>query len=443
MNAETAEHESSVVATRDLRLELVGRILASESFAKSARLRSFLTYICDLSFQGRDDEINELTIGSAVFGRALDYDPSIDGIVRSHASRLRQKLAQYFSEEGIHEPVRLLIPKGGYIPVFVPHHLEKVRGEGSLDADRRRIDTLTRVPEKAVPQRDSSRHWLLLLSLAFLMACGAIFYLLRHPRTIAVGLPTPLASHPLWKNFFGPGHYALIIPSDSDLALFQQKTNQSVTLQQYLDEDYRERIISSPDTPAKLRHDVSVHRNTSVVDLLLITRFHRLPGVQADQVRVHYARDIRPNDLKSAYVILMGSPNTNPWVDMFDEGMNFRFQNSPDRGVSSIVNVSPHSGELPRYDSDPADPRHREYSVVALRPNLRDPLQVLILEGTSMAGTEAAADFVLDDKRLRPFLAKIRNPDGSIPYFELLLQSSNMSGNSSRSEIVAYRTSRD
>jgi hypothetical protein len=443
MSTEAAEQESTVVLTRDLRMELVRRIIVSEPFAKSARLCSFLTYICDLSFQGRDDEINELTIGNAVFGRALDYDPSIDGIVRSHASRLRQKLAQYFSEEGIHEPVRLFIPKGGYVPVFVPQHLERVRVESPLDAGRRTIGTLSAVPERVLTQSNSSRHWLQLMSLAFLVACGAIFYLLLHPRTISTVPPMPLASHPLWRNFFGPGRYALIIPSDSDLALFQQKTHQNVALQQYLDEDYRERIISSPETSAKLRHDVSAHRNTSIVDLLLITRFHRLPGVHADQVRVHYARDIRPNDLKSAYVILMGSPSTNPWVDMFDEGMNFRFQNSSDHGVSSVINISPHTGELPRYDSDPADPKHREYSVVALRPNLRDSLQVLILEGTSMAGTEAAADFVLDDKRLLPFLAKIRNLDGSIPYFELLLQSSNMSGNSSRSEIVGYRTSRD
>jgi hypothetical protein len=31
-------------------------------------------------------------------------------------------------------------------------------------------------------------------------------------------------------------------------------------------------------------------------------------------------------------------------------------------------------------------------------------------------------------------------PNGSLPYFELLLQSNNMNGNASQSEIVAYRT---
>jgi len=66
---------------------------------------------------------------------------------------------------------------------------------------------------------------------------------------------------------------------------------------------------------------------------------------------------------------------------------------------------------------------------------------VLILEGTSMAGTESAADFVFENGRLLPFLEKIRNPNGALPYFELLLQSNNVNGTASESEIIAYRTS--
>jgi len=44
---------------------------------------------------------------------------------------------------------------------------------------------------------------------------------------------------------------------------------------------------------------------------------------------------------------------------------------------------------------------------------------------------------------LLPFLSKIRNPDGSIPYFEVLLQSSNMNGSASQLRVIAYRTSQD
>lgn len=58
-----------------------------------------------------------------------------------------------------------------------------------------------------------------------------------------------------------------------------------------------------------------------------------------------------------------------------------------------------------------------------------------------MAGTESAADFVFDDSRLLPFPNSIRKPDGTLPYFEVLLQSNNLNGNTSKSEMIGYRVS--
>src|SRR6201985_3057322 len=105
----------------DPRWELVERIVASPSFIRSPRLCSLLMHLCELALHGRSDEINEQSIGVALFERTPNYDPSIDGIVRSHASRLRQRLEQYFNEEGAHETIRLSIPKGGYTPLFEVH----------------------------------------------------------------------------------------------------------------------------------------------------------------------------------------------------------------------------------------------------------------------------------------------------------------------------------
>ena len=126
--------KGTVGVAGDPRWELVERIVASPCFVKSPRLCSFLIYICDLFLRGRADEINELNIGEALFDRPANYDPSADGIVRSHASRLRQRLDQYFSEEGAQEPIRLLIPKGGYMPVFEPHTLSRPPGDPLFSA---------------------------------------------------------------------------------------------------------------------------------------------------------------------------------------------------------------------------------------------------------------------------------------------------------------------
>ncbi len=60
------------------------------------------------------------SIGSAVFGRTHDYDPGADSIVRSHATRLRHRLREYFEQEGQEEPLVLTVPRGSYIPSFEP-----------------------------------------------------------------------------------------------------------------------------------------------------------------------------------------------------------------------------------------------------------------------------------------------------------------------------------
>jgi hypothetical protein len=79
------------------------------------------------------------------------------------------------------------------------------------------------------------------------------------------------------------------------------------------------------------------------------------------------------------------------------------------------------------------------YGLVAYVPNLAGDGNALILEGTSMSGTEAAWDFVADDARLLPFLKDIQRPDGTLPHFELLLGTQNMSASAVHSQILAWR----
>src|SRR5580693_1311375 len=104
----------------DPRWLLVQRILATPDFERSPRLSDFLRYICRLTLEGRSDAISEQHIGEVVFGRPPDYDSGADTIVRSHALRLRRRLEQYFVRAGRDEPLRLVIPRGAYVPNFVP-----------------------------------------------------------------------------------------------------------------------------------------------------------------------------------------------------------------------------------------------------------------------------------------------------------------------------------
>ncbi len=428
MRESTAQLERNVGIAGDPRWELVERIVASPCFVKSPRLCSFLIYICDLFLRGRADEINELNIGEALFDRPANYDPSADGIVRSHASRLRQRLDQYFSEEGAQEPIRLLIPKGGYMPVFEPHTLATPQPETMPfppGADS--------VALPAQDPRDTHRRSLWILSVALALACVAILYLLV-PRGSAV---TQVAAihHPLWGKLFGQDRPTMIVASDTGLTSFQTLTGRKVSLAEYLNGDYRTHVNADAVSTLGSR------RYTSIVDLDIVTKLYQIPGISLGRTQVRYARDLRLNDLKGGPVILLGGQEGTPWVELFEHQMNFVLLHDRQRHTFDVINRSPRGTELSRYEADTVDPQQKVYGLIALRPNLEGFGDILILEGTSMAGTESAADFVFDDARLLPFLEQIKSRNGALPYFELLLQSNNMNGSASQSEVVAYRTS--
>ena len=439
MSNVTLQLETDSVCANDPRWELVERIIASPYFVKSPRLCSILSFICELSLQGRDEEINELNIGTSLFGRAPNYDPSVDGIVRSHASRLRQRLEQYFKEQGADEAIRLAIPKGGYVPVFEPRSAQPLPEIVAFP----RGDNVLPLTESNALRANGSHNQLLIwiLSIALALACGGIVRLLVLPRPGASAQQLPVTKHPFWGSLFAPDHPALVVCSDTGLTIFENLTHSNVKLAEYLSGDYRVHPGAPTGATPEVLKVLAEHRYTSIVDTEIVSKLYHAAGVSGNRVQVRYARDVRPNDLKGGTAILLGTQEGNPWVELFEDRMNFVFQHNREWGSFSVVNRSPQANEPARYDTRQGDPMHKVYGLVALRPNLGGSGQVLILEGTSMAGTESAADFVFDDGRLLPFLEKIQMPNGSLPYFELLLQSNNMNGNASQSEIVAYRTS--
>jgi hypothetical protein len=94
------------------------RVNSSQTFAKSPRLRELLTFVVFSTLKGDTQDIKETTIGVTVFGRSPYYDPEVDTIVRSQAWRLRKKLKEYYSREGIEDQLVVDIPKGRYVPTF-------------------------------------------------------------------------------------------------------------------------------------------------------------------------------------------------------------------------------------------------------------------------------------------------------------------------------------
>ena len=411
------------------RRELVRRIVNSPTFLRSERLGKLLTYVCDLALNGREAEINEQKIGQAVFGRSRDYDSAVDGIVRSQASRLRQRLELYYQQEGADEPIRVAIPRGGYVPVF-----EKKAGSAR--------PTPNAESTEAIRGTLPARRW---LPWGLSLVLGLMLVMLwvhdrRRIQSVAAAQPP---THPLWSHLFTRNQPTLVVAPDSGLVLFHGMSGKDVDLKGYLDAGYR----SEPEILPQIGPEVSLkdslldlanRRYTSIVDLKTILSLKDRAQMLGSQVSVRFARDLRPNDFKTGDVILLGASEADPWVELYEPRLNFLFRDDY-KGIFTILNRSPERGEPGRWESTRADPQRRVFGVVAYLPSLAGDGNVLLLEGTGMSGAEAGMDFVLDDAQLLPFLDRIRRPDGKLPHFELLLETHNIGASAGQSEIIAWR----
>ncbi len=144
--------------------EQVARILASPQFRDSPRLQTFLRFVVSLTLADRANEIKESTIAAEVFGRA---DTPDDSIVRSAARRLRTRLEEYYADNSAPSPVRIVIPKGSYVPEIYSSPAPPMPDKASIvcKADR---------PDRRLA-------WGILAAGALALACcGAAAVLWRH-----------------------------------------------------------------------------------------------------------------------------------------------------------------------------------------------------------------------------------------------------------------------
>jgi TolB-like protein len=114
-------------------------MLASETFRASPQLAAFLRFVVEASLRGEADRLKGYTIGVEAFGRADDFDPQIDPIVRVEATRLRRTLERYYAGPGAADPIVFELTRGSYAPIIR-------RREGDAPA-RAGADLFNRLPK--------------------------------------------------------------------------------------------------------------------------------------------------------------------------------------------------------------------------------------------------------------------------------------------------------
>lgn len=117
MPSDRAVTKASEVSTEEIRAQL-DRILGHRDFEASARTREFLRFVVEETLAGRGHRLKGYTVAVEVFGRARDFDATLDPIVRIQAGRLRRALEHYYLVAGGSDSIVIGVPRGGYVPTF-------------------------------------------------------------------------------------------------------------------------------------------------------------------------------------------------------------------------------------------------------------------------------------------------------------------------------------
>lgn len=443
-----------VTLWKDQRWALAQRIAHSSEFARSEQLSRFLLYVCRMALTGHEEEISEQRIGTDVFGRQPSYDPSVDGIVRSHATRLRRRLEVYFQKDGAQESLLIDIPRGGYVPHFVERQARAVAPAESEFTDEIAVpgaghlsSATATVPSKA-PSR--KKVWgAFAMGVAAAVFIGVIFLHLRNDRETATSRWTPAQTdveRKFWNTLFPAKGKTMIVSGDSGLVLYETEVNRQITLDEYVSGAYRDPAQIKPAKPGISREaimDLASRRYTSTVDLRLVSQLTHLPQWTPDHAETIFARDVVPAEARTANLILIGSKQANPWISLIEPSLNFVLTPEGD-GKFEFVNRHPRPGEQDIYTPETVEDNlgtHVVYGTVAYVPNPGGQGMILNLGGLWMSGTQSAGDFVLNSHEFSDFLRSIMRPDGTFPPFELLIRAKSLGGNATDATLLSKRVS--
>jgi hypothetical protein len=435
-NGETQGLSSETLS--DFRWLAVERIVASRNFAKAGRLSSLLTYIARCAIENRTEEITEQQIGIHVFGRSPGYNPAEDNIVRTTARQLRQRLALYYQEEGGRDDLRIEVPRGGYIPVFQPSEKQDANGTSSLQV----VDSssvfipppVAPVAEPFSPRKSIAKKWLYAAAL-FL---GGVSLTVATQKCISAVHLRASATDPLWREMFSPAQTTMFVPGDAGLNMFNNEARapRQVPLADYIGGKY----LYSPkaESPEFAGAPIASRRYVNIADLQFADRIPSLARFNRQEYRIRFPREMTPDDFRNVNVILSGAPVYNPWDELFDAHLNFHIvYDGAENNRMYVENRKPGAGEKLTYDTDWD---RNVYGYVALTDNLDNNGKVLLIEGTSHVGVEAAVDFLFNDGKMEPILAKAKQPNGGLSNFEVLLDAAAPSNTGSgRSAVIATR----
>ena len=410
------ESEDSV--SKDPRWGLIQRIVSSQYFQASARLREFLLYVGGCAIRDSPEDATEQQIGIRIFQRSPGYNSSQDSIVRSHARLLRKKLDEYFLGEGAGEEVVLDIPKGHYLPVFRPAKSNSSDPPLS-ETISLRDETFQAAATPIVSDQAHGRSGKIPLAAAagflLLVSIAGIWWTRPRPRTVNSAMET------LWQPFVS-GEPPLVIYSN---ALFERDSDNGLRLA-------RPEEIESPHQVLREDGDAQL---TGTGEVVAVRQLTQLFDTHHAAFVLKRSQLVTWDDARSSNLIFIGSRSQNSALSMLPSMSDFSLLADPDS--SGFINIHPKLGE-PKVYSRPNYFFTKDYAVIALLPGLLPGKWILTFSGLSTLGTQAAAEYACRPDDVAALLRTASSRNGELRPFEALLETAIVGGVPMQARLVTF-----
>jgi hypothetical protein len=424
-SSETAPEVANAVRAE---LELV---LKSQAFWRSERHSRFLRFICETTLTGEASKLNEYLIAHTVFDRGADYSSGEDSVVRRQAYSLRQKLKEYYSEEGKNDPVRIELPTGRYVPAFhfsQPSDTPHPEAEAPQAHEEAVKDTVP-APNPAIilPARTAEPTGLkayLRKGLAVIIAAGifgiAGFEWGRHqPSRIA-----PL--DPVFQEIWGPwltysAEGAIICYSNALTAGIRQTElpfpADNLTSGIKISEDESRTIREDYKLPAGgyfyINPTLSHAKMGEALGAVPLTVMFARAGVP---VRAVQSRFMNWQDFRMQNLILLGHSEANRWLDPILSNLPFRLAKTDPEKPRRIVSPNHKPGEPAEYFPDYSkghNPAVEDYALISMLGGIDGRHSLLLVNGVNTEGTQMALEFLTDAENLRGLESALRKQSSS------------------------------
>jgi hypothetical protein len=149
------------------------------------------------------------------------------------------------------------------------------------------------------------------------------------------------------------------------------------------------------------------------------------------------ARDVQLDLGRHENLVMLGARRANPWMELFEGGLNFTYRFDDDRRVASIANRSPQAGEEASYT---VDWLKKGLCVVAFVPKPHGAGNALLIFGADSYSAAAGGQLVTSEAALGGLYARLGVGAGArVPYFEVLLRTEVAGTLATTYEVIAHR----